>query len=75
MMEKDINYYMKICFDNNIKVYPIILDMAYMKIQVDYAGRKKTGTEKYDWRSEQKKMQAKIIELYETIGENIQSRG
>jgi hypothetical protein len=75
MEELDINYYMKICFDNNVKIYPIILDMVYMKIQVDYAGRKKTGTEKYDWRLQQKQMQEKIIELYETIGKNIQSRG
>ena len=75
MQDKDINYYMKICFDNNVKVYAIIYDQLYMKIQVDYAGRKKTGQEKYNWQTQQKQMQLKIIEIYETIGKNIQGRG
>ena len=75
MEEHDINYYMGICLKNNVKIYPIIYTPGYMKIEVDYAGRKKKGTEKYNWRTEQKALQEKIQELYETIAERIQSRG
>lgn len=75
MEEHDINYYMGICFKNNVKIYPIIYTPGYMKIEVDYAGRIKKGTEKYNWRTEQKALQEKIQELYETIAKRIQSRG
>lgn len=71
MEELDINHYMQICFKHNIKVYPIIYDANYLKIQVDYSGRKKTGTEKYNWRTEQTKLQEKIQELYERIANNL----
>jgi len=63
------------CIRNNIKVYPIIHDLNYLKIEVDYDGRKKQGEEIYNWRTQQKKLQNKIIELYEELGKKIQSRG
>ncbi len=72
--EIDINYYMSLCFKNNIKVYPILYDKSCFKIQVNYNGRKKTGDDKYNWRTQQNKMQDKIGELYETIGKKIQDR-
>lgn len=63
------------CIRNNIKVYPIIYDLNHLKIEVDYDGRKKQGEEIYNWRTQQKKLQNKIIELYEELGKKIQSRG
>jgi hypothetical protein len=75
MEEQNINHYMSICFKNNVKIYPIIFMPGYMKIEVDYAGRIKKGTEKYNSRTEQKQLQEKIQELYETIAKRIQSRG
>jgi hypothetical protein len=63
-----------ICIRNNIKVYPIIHDYNFLKIEINYDGRKKQGKEIYNWRTEQKKIQKKIIELYEIIARNIQNR-
>ena len=45
-----------------------------MKIEVDYDGRKKQGVDIYNWRTQQKQLQEKIIELYEILARNIQSR-
>ena len=39
--EEDINYFMGICFENNIKVYPVVHDRQNLKIEVCYSGRKK----------------------------------
>jgi hypothetical protein len=71
---KDISKILSICIKNDIKVYPVIYDEYHLKVEVDYAGRKKKGKEKYKWRTEQKQLQAKIIELYETIAKRIQDR-
>lgn len=68
---KQMNDYISKCIRNNIKVYPVVYDINYMKIEVDYSGRKKTGDEKFNWRTEQKKLQNKIKEIYETIGSRI----
>jgi hypothetical protein len=65
---------MVVCIRNNIKVYPIIYDLNHLKIEIDYDGRKKQGEEIYNWKTEQKKLQKKIIELYEILAQNIQSR-
>ena len=62
------------CIKNNIKVYPIVYDLYNMKIEVDYDGRKKQGVDIYNWRTQQKQLQEKIIELYEILARNIQSR-
>ena len=63
-----------VCIRNNIKVYPIIYDLNHLKIEVDYDGRKKQGEEIYNWKTQQKQLQNKIIELYEILARNIQSR-
>lgn len=72
----NISEYMSLCFHNNVKVYPVVYDLHHLKIEVDYNGRKKQGEVIYNWKSktEQKQMQKKICELYETIARNIQSR-
>jgi hypothetical protein len=70
-MENDA---MVVCIRNNIKVYPIIYDLNHLKIEVDYDGRKKQGEEIYNWKTQQKQLQNKIIELYEILAKNIQSR-
>lgn len=71
---KDISQVVSVCIKNDIKVYPVIYDKYHLKVEVDYAGRKKKGKEKYNWRTEQKQLQAKIIELYEAIAKRIQDR-
>jgi len=65
---------MVVCIRNNIKVYPIIYDLNHLKIEIDYDGRKKQGEEIYNWKTQQKQLQKKIIELYEILAQNIQSR-
>jgi len=70
-MENDA---MVVCIRNNIKVYPIIYDLNHLKIEIDYDGRKKQGEEIYNWKTQQKQLQNKIIELYEILAQNIQSR-
>lgn len=65
---------MVVCIRNNIKVYPIIYDLNHLKIEIDYDGRKKQGEEIYNWKTQQKQLQKKIIELYEILARNIQSR-
>jgi hypothetical protein len=71
---KSINEALVVCLKNDIKVYPIIHDINYLKIEVNYSGRKKKGKEIYNWRTQQKELQQKIIELYETLAGRIQSR-
>ena len=70
-MENDA---MVVCIRNNIKVYPIIYDLNHLKIEIDYDGRKKQGEEIYNWKTQQKQLQNKIIELYEILARNIQGR-
>ena len=65
---------MVVCIRNNIKVYPIIYDLNHLKIEIDYDGRKKQGEEIYNWKTQQKQLQNKIIELYEILARNIQRR-
>lgn len=65
---------MVVCIRNNIKVYPIIYDLNHLKIEIDYDGRKKQGEEIYNWKTQQKQLQKKIIELYEILARNIQGR-
>lgn len=72
--EEDINYFMGICFKNNIKVYPVVHDKQNLKIEVCYSGRKKTGKELYRLSSDQKKLQNKISFLYKEIAEKIKNR-
>ena len=71
---KEINEEMSICFENGVKVYPVVYDRNHMKVEVDYNGRKKQGSEIYNWKTEQKQMQIKIIEIYEEIAKRIQNR-
>lgn len=63
-----------VCIRNNIKVYPVVYDLNHLKIEVDYDGRKKQGQEIYNWKTQQKQLQNKIIELYEILARNIQGR-
>jgi hypothetical protein len=63
-----------VCIRNNIKVYPVIHDLNHLKIEIDYDGRKKKGEEIYNWKTQQKELQNKIIELYEILAKNIQCR-
>ncbi|QDP52661.1 MAG: hypothetical protein GOVbin3171_22 [Prokaryotic dsDNA virus sp.] len=72
---KEINEEISICLRNGIKVYPIVYDKNHMKVEVDYNGRKKQSSEIYNWKTEQKQMQIKIIEIYEEIAKRIQNRG
>lgn len=67
------NGYIK-CIRNNVKIYPVMYDKYHFKIEIDYDGRKKQGSEMYKWKTEQKQLLQKIKELYENIGQNIQSR-
>jgi len=71
---ENIGECMSICLQNNIKVYPIPYDLNHLKIEVDYDGRKKQGEEIYNWKTQQKQLQDKIIQLYEILARNIQSR-
>lgn len=64
-----------ICIRNNVKVYPKMYDKTNLVIEVDYDGRKKEGSKLYNWKSQQKQLQEKIIELYEELAKRIQSRG
>ena len=64
-----------ICFNNNVFVYRVPIGNDSMKIEVDYDGRKKLGSEIYKWKTDQKEMNEKIYELYVTIAKQIQNRG
>jgi len=74
-MNRPIHESMAICFKENIKIYPIIYDKSTFKIEVNYNGRKKVGEKLYGITSDQKKMQYRIIELYNEFADKIQSRG
>ena len=50
----DISNVMHECFDNDIKIYPVVYDKLHFKIEIDFAGRKKLGKEKYNWKTQQK---------------------
>ena len=67
-----IHISMGICFKHNIKVYPIIFNRKYLKIEIDNNGIKKQGTKTYDPKTEQKELQQKIAELYRLLAERIQ---
>lgn len=64
-----------ICFKHNVFVYRVPISNDSMKIEVDYDGRKKLGSEIYKWKTDQKEMNEKIYELYVTIARQIQNRG
>lgn len=64
----------QICFRSKVFIYRIPVGNDSMKIQIDYDGRKKTGSETYRWKTQQKEMSDKIHELYVTIAKQIQSR-
>ena len=51
-----IHISMGICFKKNIKIYPIIFNRKYLKIEINSNGRKKQGTQTYDPKTEQKKL-------------------
>jgi hypothetical protein len=70
----DISNVMHECFDNDIKIYPVVYDKLHFKIEIDFAGRKKLGKEKYNWKTQQKELQKKINELYYEIHKRIQKR-
>ncbi len=65
---------MHTCFNNNIKIYPVVHDRQHFKIEIDFAGRKKLGKETYNWKTQQKELQHKIKELYYEIYKRIQNR-
>ena len=63
-----------ICFKNNVFIYRVSIGNDSMKIEIDYDGRKKLGSDTYRWRTQQKEMDKKIKELYDTIARKIQDR-
>ena len=67
-----IHISMGICFKKNIKIYPIIFNRKYLKIEINNNGRKKQGTQTYDPKTEQKELQQKIAELYRLVAKRIQ---
>jgi uncharacterized protein (DUF302 family) len=71
---ENINEILSVCHKNGIKVYPVVCDKNSFFIEVDYSGRKKRGSTTYNWKTQQKEMQNKIIELYEELAKKIQSR-
>jgi len=71
---ENINEILSLCHKNGIKVYPVVCDKNSFFIEVDYSGRKKRGSTTYNWKTQQKEMQNKIIELYEELAKKIQSR-
>ena len=72
-MNKEVDYVYQ-CIHNDIKVYPVVHDMDHFAVEVDYAGRKKRGVEIFNWRTEQKKLNKKILEIYNILGKNITNR-
>jgi hypothetical protein len=48
--------------------------MDHFAVEVDYAGRKKRGVEMFKWRTEQKLLKNKILEIYNILGKNITNR-
>tara|TARA_R110000803_G_scaffold25234_1_gene60273 strand:+ start:6057 stop:6296 length:240 start_codon:yes stop_codon:yes gene_type:complete len=64
----------RICFKKSIFIYRVPISNDSMKIEIDYKGRKKLGTEVYKWRTDKDKMTEKIQELYVTIAKQIQDR-
>lgn len=64
----------RICFKEKIFIYRVPISGDSMKIEIDYKGRKKLGTEIYKWKTDQDKMHDKIHELYVTIAKQIQNR-
>ena len=73
-MNKNIHITMGVCLKENIKIYPIVYDRIHLKIQINFDGRIKTGTELYKIASDQKKLQQKIGELYYDIAKRIQDK-
>ncbi len=71
---RDISNLMSKCFKQNIKIYPVIHDKNHLKIEIDFAGRKKLGSQIFNWKTEQKELQYKIQELYYEISKRIQNR-
>jgi len=65
----------RICFKERVFIYRVPISNDSMKIEIDYKGKKKLGTEIYNWKTDQDKMDNKIKELYETIAKQIQNRG
>jgi len=64
----------RICFKERVFIYRVPISNDSMKIEIDYKGKKKLGTEIYRWKTDQDKMDNKIKELYETIAKQIQNR-
>jgi hypothetical protein len=73
LKEEDIVDKVYYCLSNNVKVYPEIYKGIWLKLVADIQGKKIFGSEKYDptRRSDQKKMQKKISELYVKLYENL----
>ncbi|MAL08332.1 MAG: hypothetical protein CMF74_01535 [Maricaulis sp.] len=73
MKSVDFNVHevMKVCFDNDIKIYPVIYDKNHLQLEINYKGKKKRGQELYNQKTDQKKMQQKIGDLYYHISEKL----
>lgn len=63
-----------ICFKEKVFIYRVPVSNDSMKLEIDYKGKKKLGTEIYHWKKDQENMDEKIKELYVTIARQIQNR-
>jgi len=64
----------QLCFRNRIYIYRVPIGLDSMKIEIDYDGRKKLGTEVYKWKTDQQKMSDRVHELYVSIARQIRDR-
>tara|TARA_R100000353_G_scaffold174249_1_gene141797 strand:- start:822 stop:1052 length:231 start_codon:yes stop_codon:yes gene_type:complete len=67
----NIHEVMKVCFDNDIKIYPVIYDKNHLQLEINYKGKIKRGQELYNQKTDQKKLQEKIGDLYYHISEKL----
>jgi len=64
----------KICHDNNIKIYPVVVSLYSFKIEIDVNGNKKRGDLLYNYNTQKKQLNNKIIELHENFANTIRDR-
>ncbi len=55
----EIHEAMTICFKNDIKVYPVIENQHSLRLEVNYKGKIKKGTQIFNVKNEQKELQEK----------------
>jgi len=70
----EIHEAMGICFKNDIKVYPVIENQHSLRLEVNYKGKIKKGTQIFNVKNEQKELQEKSKELYLIIAKKIQDQ-